>query len=70
VARKNKNKIVQFTIVLHLLQQGHLMLGYESLKPLFEFLAMPKKQQKTFEFGSSWTTIEFMHQVTMRATKW
>jgi hypothetical protein len=38
VVGKNVKKVVQFTIVLHLLQQGHPMLEYEALKPLFKFL--------------------------------
>jgi hypothetical protein len=41
---QGKKKVVQFAIVFHLLQQGPWMLGYESLKPLIEFLAMPRKQ--------------------------
>jgi hypothetical protein len=37
---------VQFFIVLHLLWQGHPMLEYESLRPLFEFLVVPKNNKK------------------------
>jgi hypothetical protein len=36
VARENARKVVQFSIVLHLLQQGCPMLEYEALKPLFK----------------------------------
>ncbi len=38
VVGENARKVVQFTIVLHLLQQGHPMLEYETLKLLFKFL--------------------------------
>jgi hypothetical protein len=39
-------KVVQFSIVLHLLQQGCPMLEYEYLKSLFEFLVVPKNNKK------------------------
>lgn len=44
-----------------------LDVGLGSLKPLFEFLAMPRKQKKN-EFSSSWTMVELMHQMMMRAS--
>jgi hypothetical protein len=38
VVGENVRKVVQFTILLHLLQQGHPMLEYDTLKLLFKFL--------------------------------
>jgi hypothetical protein len=38
VVGENARKVVQFAIVLHLLQQGCPMLEYEALKLLFKFL--------------------------------
>jgi hypothetical protein len=35
VARKKVRKNIQFSTILHLLQQGHPMLEYESLQPLY-----------------------------------
>jgi hypothetical protein len=35
--------------VFPLLQEGRPMLEYESLKPLFEFLAMPKNSKKNWK---------------------
>jgi hypothetical protein len=46
VCRNNAKKVVQFASILHLLQQGHPMIEYEPLMPLFEFLALPKKHNK------------------------
>jgi hypothetical protein len=48
VAIKNAKKMVQFATMLHLLQQGHLMLEYEALMPLFKFVRV-EKQQETLE---------------------
>jgi hypothetical protein len=48
MARENAKKVVQFATVLHLLQQGHPMLEYEALMPLFKFLRV-EKQQETLE---------------------
>jgi hypothetical protein len=39
-------KMNQFAIVFHLLQNGHPMLEYESLKELFTFLKMPNLNKK------------------------
>jgi hypothetical protein len=44
------------------------MLEYESLKPLFEFLVMPKNNKKHWS-GIGMTIVEFLHQVVMRATR-
>jgi hypothetical protein len=45
------------------------MLEYESLKPLFEFLAMPQKKKKSWSDIFGWTMAEFMHQVVIRAIR-
>jgi hypothetical protein len=45
------------------------MLEYESLKPLFEFLAMPKNNKKHWSDIFGWTITKFMHQVVMRVTR-
>jgi hypothetical protein len=42
VARKNAKKVVNFVIMLNLLQQGCPMLEYGTLKPLFKFLHVIK----------------------------
>ncbi len=43
-----QKKVIQFATMLHLLQQGHPMLEYEALTPLFKFLRV-EKQQETLE---------------------
>ncbi len=48
VARKNAKKVVNFVIVLHLLQQGCPMLEYVTLKPLFKFLQVLKNNKKHY----------------------
>jgi hypothetical protein len=45
MAGQNRRK-VQFATILHLLQQGNPMQEYEAIKPLYEFLAMPKNSKK------------------------
>jgi len=42
---ENQRK-VQCATISHLLQQGGLMQEYEAIKPLYEFLAMPKNSKK------------------------
>jgi hypothetical protein len=39
-------KVVQFATMLHLLQQECHVLEYEALKPLFQFLQVPKNSKK------------------------
>jgi len=51
----------QFAIVLHLLQQGCLMLEYEALKPLFKFLQVLKNCKK------HWAKL--MHQEVLKVTR-
>jgi hypothetical protein len=46
MSRNKVRKLVQFATVLHLLQQGHPMLQYEVMKPLFEFITIPKNNKK------------------------
>jgi hypothetical protein len=46
MARKKVRKLVQFATILDLLQHGHPMLQYEVMKPLFEFITIPKTNQK------------------------
>jgi hypothetical protein len=46
MARKKVRKLVQFATILHLLQQGHPMLEYEAMKPLLEFITIPKNKNK------------------------
>jgi hypothetical protein len=45
------------------------MLEYEYLRPLFEFLVVPKNKKKHWSEIFGWTMVEFMHQVVMKATK-
>ncbi len=45
MAGENRIK-VHFATILHLLQQGGPMQEYEAIKPLYEFLAMPKNNKK------------------------
>jgi hypothetical protein len=45
MAGENQRK-VQFATILHLLQQGGPMQKYETIKPLYEFLAVPKNSKK------------------------
>jgi len=53
MVRKKAKKVVQFASILHLLQQGHPMIEYEPFMPLFEFLALPKKQEKNIKVTTS-----------------
>lgn len=46
VVGKMAQKVVQFATMLHLLQQECHVLEYESLKPLFQFLQVPKNSKK------------------------
>jgi len=43
---ENQRKVAQFEGVLHLLYQGCPIQEYEAIKPLYEFLAMPKNSIK------------------------
>jgi hypothetical protein len=45
------------------------MQEYEAIRPLSEFLAMPKYSKKHWNDSSSWTMVEFMHYEVMKATK-
>jgi len=49
ITRKKVRRVMYFTIVLHMLQQGHPMLEYESMKVLFEFLAIPRNRKKSLD---------------------
>ncbi len=69
VARENARKVVQFAIVLHLLQQGCPMLEYEILKPLFKFLQVLKNSKKHWSDNFNWTMVEFMHQEVLKVIK-
>jgi hypothetical protein len=55
VARENQRKVIQFAIVLHLLQQGHPMQEYEIIRPLYEFLVALKNSKKHWNDSSNWT---------------
>jgi hypothetical protein len=46
VVGNNQRKVVQFAIVLHLLQQGCPTHEYETIRPLYEFLVVPKNSKK------------------------
>jgi hypothetical protein len=46
IAKKKACKVIQFAIILHLLQQGCSMLKYEFSKSLFEFLVIPRNSKK------------------------
>jgi hypothetical protein len=48
MARKKVRKLMQFATILHFLQQGHSMLQYETMKPLFEFITIPKNNKKHY----------------------
>jgi hypothetical protein len=41
-AKEKARKVMQFGTILHLLQQGCLMLEYEAIRAMFEFLAIKK----------------------------
>jgi hypothetical protein len=41
-AKEKARKVMQFGTILHLLQQGCVMLEYEAMRVLFEFLAIKK----------------------------
>jgi len=45
------------------------MLECESLRPLFEFLVVPKNNKKHWSDTFSWTMVEFMRQVVMKAIR-
>jgi hypothetical protein len=45
------------------------MLEYESLKLLFEFLAVPKNNKKNWSDSYGWTMEKFIHQVVMKAIR-
>jgi hypothetical protein len=46
MVKEKVQKVVQFSTMLHLLQQGCPMVEYESLRLLFEFLVVPKNSKK------------------------
>jgi hypothetical protein len=54
IARERARKVMQFTIVLHLLQHGHPMFEYESMKVFFEFLVVPKNNKKHWNNIFGW----------------
>jgi hypothetical protein len=39
------------------------------MKPLFEFLTIPKNNKKHWINNFGWTMVGFMHQKVMRATR-
>jgi len=49
LVREDQKTVVQFAKILHLLQQGCPMQKYEAIKPLYEFLAVPKNRKKTLK---------------------
>jgi hypothetical protein len=65
---ENQRK-VQFATILRLLQQGGPMQEYETIKLLYEFLAMPKNSKKHLSDSFGWTMVKFMHLELMRVTK-
>jgi hypothetical protein len=69
VVKENARKVVQFAIVLHLLQQGRPMLKYEVVKSLFKFMQVPKNNKKHESDNSSWTMAKFMFQEVLKVTK-
>ncbi len=68
VARENARKVIQFATMLHLFQQGCLMLEYEALKFLFKFLHVLKNNKKHWSDYFGWTMVEFMHQEVLKVT--
>ncbi len=60
MVRENRKNVIQFAIVLHLLQQGYPVQKYEAIKPLYEFLAGPKNSKKHVRNDNfNWTMAEF-----------
>ncbi len=45
------------------------MLEYEALKPLYDFLVIPKNNKKHWSDNFRWTMVKFMHQEVVWATK-
>jgi hypothetical protein len=69
VARENRRKVVQFVTIVHLLQQSHPMQEYEAIKPLYEFLVVPKNSKEHWNDNSGWTMKEAKHWEVMKATR-
>ncbi len=44
------------------------MLEYEALRPLFQFLQVPKNNKKHRNDNFGWTMVKFMHQEFLRET--
>jgi hypothetical protein len=42
---EKSQKVVQFSTMFHMLEQGYPMLEYESLRLLFKFLEVPKNNK-------------------------
>jgi len=38
------------------------MLEYDAMRPMYEFLIVPKTSKKHWSDNSRWTIVEFMHQ--------
>jgi hypothetical protein len=46
IVRKKTRRVMYFSIVFHMLQQGHPMFEYESMRVLFVFLVVPRNRKK------------------------
>ncbi len=66
---KRKNKYLQFVSIFHLLQQGKPMTNFEACKNLFEFLKVENCSWKHWSNTTSWTMVEAMHSIVLRAIK-
>jgi hypothetical protein len=45
------------------------MLEYEAMRPLFEFLTIPKNNKKHWTNNFGWAMVGFMHQKIMKAIR-
>ncbi len=74
VQRENGGKVegkkyIQFVAIWHLLKQGCPMTNFERLKWLFQVFKGGKLPPKHWSNSTSWTMVEAMHNIILRATQ-
>lgn len=52
----------------HLLKHGHLVIDYESMKKLFDFIQMFNIPQHHWNDTNAWAMVECMHELVLSKT--
>jgi hypothetical protein len=65
----NKKRIfLQFMKIYHLLEHGHPIIDYESMKKLFDFIQMLNISQHDWNDTNAWAMAECMYELVLNKT--